>query len=135
MLAMQLQVGLCDAVRVGHIVVYGRSSPSVRAGTVFPRPADRGVNRHICNVDALWHQFSCHALCEPGLGMTCHCKGATRWESFVRRARVREDNRSVRAVGTHFVFAHKLSCPLTYQKRAERRVPKCLDHHAWVGFG
>ena len=67
MLAMQLQVGLRNAVRVGHIVVYGHSSPSVRAGTVFPRPADRGVNRHICNVDALRHQFPCHALCEPDL--------------------------------------------------------------------
>ena len=47
MLAMQLQIGLRDAVRVGHVVVDGRSSPSVRAGAVFLRPTDRGVDRHI----------------------------------------------------------------------------------------
>ena len=72
MLAMQLQIGFRDAVRVGHVVVDSRSRQSVRAGTVLLRPADRGVNRHICYVDTLRHQFPCHALCEPRLGMTCH---------------------------------------------------------------
>src|SRR5215472_18365619 len=93
MLAMQLQIGLRDAVRVGHIVVDGRSGPSVRASAVFLRPANRGINRHMCYVDALRHQFPCHTLCESGLGMTCHCEGAARWESFERRARVRKDDR------------------------------------------
>ena len=63
MLAMQLQIGLRDAGRVGHIVVNGRSSASVRAGTVFLRPTDRGINWHICDVDTLRHQFPCHDLC------------------------------------------------------------------------
>ena len=51
-----------------------------------------------------------------GLGMICHCKWAARWESCERRARVREDNRSLRAVGVHLIFAHKSSCLLTHQK-------------------
>src|ERR1700757_4952111 len=114
MLAMQMQIGLRDGVRVGHVVVDGRSSPSVRAGTIFLRPADRGVNRHICYMDPLWHQFPCHALRESGFGMTCHRKGAARRETLERRARVREDDRSFRAAGVHFIFAHESSRLLTY---------------------
>ena len=62
MLLMKLQIGLCDSVRVGHIVADGRSGPSVCAGAVFLCPADRSVNRDVRDVDALRHQFPCHAL-------------------------------------------------------------------------
>ena len=110
-------------------------SPPVGAGAVFLRPANCGVNRHLCYVDALRHQFPRHALRKSGLGMTCHCKGATGWEPFERRAGVREDDRSFRAVGVYFIFAHVLGCLLTYQKRAERRVLKCGKRQGWVGFG
>jgi hypothetical protein len=36
----------------------------VRAGAVFLRPADCGVDWHIGDVDALGHQFPRHALGE-----------------------------------------------------------------------
>jgi hypothetical protein len=52
MLIMQLQIGFCDVVRIGHVVVDRWSSPPVSAGAVFLRPANCGVNRHICYVDA-----------------------------------------------------------------------------------
>src|SRR6516162_4781084 len=70
MMAVQLKIGFRDAVRDGHVVVNSRSRPTVRAGTVFPSPTDRRIDRHIGNVDTLRHQFSRHTLCEPGLGMT-----------------------------------------------------------------
>ena len=93
---------------------------SVRARTVFLRPANRGVDRHICYVNTLRHQFSCHALCESRLGLTRHRKGTAQGEAFERCAGVGEDDRSLRAVGVGFIFAHESSCLLTYQKRAER---------------
>src|SRR5262249_22527601 len=102
------------------------SSQLVRARAVFLCPADRGVNRHVGYVDTLRHQFSCHALRESSFGLTCHCKGAAQWETFERCACVGEDDRSLRAVGIGLVFAHESSCLLTYQKRAERRVPECV---------
>ena len=75
-------------------------------------------------------------LCaESRLRMACHRKGTARRKPFERRARVREDGRPLRAVGIRSVFAHAASCLLTYQKRAERRVSNCLEHHAWLGFG
>src|SRR6266851_5305662 len=77
MLAMKLKIGFRDMVRVGHVVVDSCSRQPVRAGPVLLSPADRGVDRYIRYVDTLRHQFSCHALRESGLGMTCHCKGAT----------------------------------------------------------
>ena len=49
-LAMQLQIGFRDAVRVGHVVVDRRTCPTVRAGTVFLSPTDRRIDRHIGNV-------------------------------------------------------------------------------------
>src|SRR5215813_7263902 len=120
MLAMQLKIGIRDEIGVGHIVVYCRSRSLVRAGTIFLSPANRGVNRHNGYVDALRHKFSCHAFCESGLGMTRHCEGATRRKAFERRARVCEDDRSLRAVGVSVVFAHDPSRLLTYQERTER---------------
>ena len=56
-------------------------------------------------------------------------------KAFERRAGVREDDRSFRAVGVGFVFAHQPRGLLADQKRAERRVPKCVERHARVGFG
>ena len=135
MLAMQLQIGFRDAVRVGHVVVDSRSRQSVSARTVLLSPANRCINRHVRNVDALRHQFPCHALRKSGLGVTCHREGAARRVAFERRACVREDDRSSCAVGVRLVFAHEPSCLLTHQKRAERRVSKCLENHAGVGFG
>src|SRR5216684_1335377 len=117
MLAMQLQIGLRDAVRVGHVVVGGRSGPPVRAGAVFLRPADRGVDRHIGDVDALRHQFPRHALGESGLGMACHGKGAALGEALECSTCVREDDRSFRAAGVRLVFAHQASGLLTDQFR------------------
>ena len=99
MLAMQLQIGFRDAVRVGHVVVDTGSCQSVRASTVFLRPSNRGINRHICYVDTLRHQFPCHALSESSLGLTRHRKGAAQREALERRACVGEDDRSPRAVG------------------------------------
>ena len=78
MLSMQLQIGLCDAVRVSHVVVDGCSGQAVRAASVFLSPADRGIDRDVRDVDALRHQFPRHALREPGLGLTCHREGAAR---------------------------------------------------------
>jgi hypothetical protein len=52
MLAVQLQIGFRDAFRVRHVVVNGCSRSPVSARAVFLRPPDRGVNRHICSVDA-----------------------------------------------------------------------------------
>ena len=77
MLLMKLKIGFRDMDGVGHVVVDSCSRQPMRAGPVLLGPADRGVDRHIRNVDPLRHQFSCHALRESGLGMTCHCKGAT----------------------------------------------------------
>jgi hypothetical protein len=48
MLVVQLQVGFRDVVWVGHVVVNGCSRPPVGASAVFLRPANCGVNRHIC---------------------------------------------------------------------------------------
>ena len=62
MLAMQMQIGFCDAVRVDHVVVNSRTCSPVRARTVFLCPANRRVNRYIRYVDTSRHQFSCHAL-------------------------------------------------------------------------
>src|SRR5215211_7073205 len=112
MLAVQLQIGFGDMVGVSHVVVDGFPRQPVRAGSVLLSPADRGVYRHIRYVDALRHQFSRHTLRESGLGMTCHCKGAARWEAFERRAGVREDDRSFCAVGVEFVSEHESSCLL-----------------------
>src|SRR4051812_6376278 len=70
MLTMQLQIGFRDMVGIGHIVVDSRSCQPMRASTVLLSPADCGVDRHICYVDTLRHQFSRHALRESGLGMT-----------------------------------------------------------------
>src|SRR5712671_7583853 len=135
MLVVQLQIGFRDVVRVGHVVVDGCSRPPVGAGAVFLRPANCGVNRHICYVDALRHQFPRHALRKSGLGMACHCKGTARWVAFERGACVREDYRSFSAVRVRFVLAHEPGRLLTHQERAERRVSKCVECHTWVGFG
>src|SRR2546425_843269 len=77
MLTVQMQIGLRDMDGVGHVVVDGRSCQPMRAGAVLLGPADRGVNRHIRDVDTLRHQLSCHALRESGLGVTRHCKCTT----------------------------------------------------------
>src|ERR1700733_8135017 len=77
MLAVQLEIGFGDVIRVGHVVVNGRSRPPMGANAVFLRPANCGVNRHICYVDTLRHQFPRHALCKSGLGMASHCKCTT----------------------------------------------------------
>ena len=75
-------------------------------------------------------------LCaSPGLRLTCHRKSAAQRKAFERCARVREDDRALRAVGVGFVVAHESRCLLTHQKRAECRVSKCLERHARVGFG
>ena len=50
MLAVQLQIGFRDAVRVGHVVVDRRTRPTMRAGSVFLSPTDRRIDRHIGNV-------------------------------------------------------------------------------------
>src|SRR5277367_2658810 len=110
MLAMQLQISLRDAVRVGHVVVDTCSRQSMRAATVFLRPANRGVDRHIGYVDTLRHQFPRHALCQSSLRLTRHRKGAAQREAFERCACVGEDDRSFRAVGVDLVFAHQPSC-------------------------
>jgi hypothetical protein len=70
MLAVQLQIGFGDVVGVGHVVVDSRSCQPVCARAVFLGPADRGVDRHVRDVDALRHQLARHALGQPGLGMT-----------------------------------------------------------------
>ena len=134
MLAVQLQVGFGDVVGVGHVVVDSCSRQPVCAGAVLLSPADRSVDRHIRDMDALRHQFSRHALRESGLGMTCHCKGAARREAFQRCAGVREDDRSLRAIGVGFVSEHASRCLLTDQKRAERRVANRFERHGGVGF-
>ncbi len=135
MLAVQLQIGFGNAIRVGHVVIDGGARPTVGAGAVFLRPANCGVNRHICYVDALRHQFPRHALRESGLGMACHCKGTTLWEALECCAGVREDDGSLGAVCVRFVLAHEPGCLLTDQERAERRVSQRVEHHARVGFG
>jgi len=40
---VQLQIDFRDVVRVGHVVIDGRSRQAVRAATVFLRPANRGA--------------------------------------------------------------------------------------------
>src|SRR6266478_1388580 len=65
--------------------------------------------------------------------MTCHCKGAARWEALERRAGVREDDRSFRAVGVEFVSEQESSCLLTHQKRAELCDSKRFERHDGVG--
>ncbi len=90
---------------------------------------------HVCDVDALRHQFPRHALREPGLGLACHCESAAGRKALKRCACVREDDRSSRAVGVWCILAHMPGRLLTHQKRAERRVAKCFEHHAGVGFG
>ena len=134
MLVMQLQIGFRDVVRVGHVVVDGCSCQPVGAGAVFLRPTNCGVNRHLCHVDTLRHQFPRHALRESGLGMACHCKGTARWVAFERCACVREDDRSFGAVRVRFVFVHEPGRLLTHQERAERRVSERVERHTWVGF-
>ena len=47
MLAVELQIGLRDAVRVGRCCRRRRSGLTVPAGAVFLRPADRSVDRNI----------------------------------------------------------------------------------------
>src|SRR5439155_3739196 len=69
------------------------------------------------------------------LGLTRHRKGATQREAFEGCAGVGEDDRSLRAVGVGFVFAHESSCLPAYQERAERGVPKGCERDARIGFG
>src|SRR5262245_49618613 len=64
MLPMQLKIRLRDVVRVGHVVVDGRSCEAVRSSAVLLGPADCRVDRYVCNVDSLRHQFPRHALGE-----------------------------------------------------------------------
>ena len=112
MLAVQLQIGFRDEVRVGHVVVNSRTRPTVRTGTVFLSPTDCRIDRHIGDVDTLRHQFSRHALCEPGLGMTCHGKGAARRVALNRCAGVGEDDCPFCTVGIGSVFAHRVGRPV-----------------------
>jgi hypothetical protein len=74
MLSMELQIGFRDPVGVGHVVVDRRSRQPMCTRTVFLGPANGGVDRDIGNVNTLWHQFSCHALREAGLGMEAIAK-------------------------------------------------------------
>ena len=134
MLAMQLQIRFRNAVRVSHVVVDSRSRQSVCAGTIFLSPTNRRVDRHVCYVDTLRHHLPCHALCEPGLGVTCHCKGSAGRKAFERCAGVREDDRSFRAVSVELVSEYESSRLLTHQKCAERRVSEGFERHDRVGF-
>ena len=66
--------------------------------------------------------------------MAGHCEGPARREALQRRACVREDDRSSRAVGVRLVLAHDSSRLLTDEECAERRVPNRFEHHVRVGF-
>src|SRR5262245_2484038 len=61
MLAMELQVGLRDVIRVGQVVVDAGPGPPMRARAVLLRPADRRVDRDVRDVDAFRHELPGHA--------------------------------------------------------------------------
>ena len=61
MLAMKLRIGLRYAVRIGHVVINGRTRQSVRAAAVCLCPSNRGVDGHIRDVDSV--RASTHAPC------------------------------------------------------------------------
>jgi hypothetical protein len=53
-------------------VVDGVSGETMGARNVLLLPSDRGVDRHVHQVDALRHQLTSHALRETGFRMTGH---------------------------------------------------------------
>jgi hypothetical protein len=134
MLAVQLQIDFCDVIWIGHVIVDCRAAHSVCAAAVVLPPTNSGVDRHICDVDAVRHQLPRYALRESGLSVTCHGKCTARWESLERSACIGKDDRTFRSVGVHRVFAHETGSLLGDQKRAEGRISYRLERHGWVGF-
>ena len=116
------------------MVVPARRRAPRPSSCVQPIPV---LNWHVRHMNTLWIIFLRHAFCEAGFGMACHCKGTALRKALERCACIREDDRSPRAICVRFVLAPELGlpCRATHKSCALRRVPKCVQHHAWVGFG
>ena len=132
---MELQIGLGNGIRVGHIVVHRRPGQAMPAGSVFLSPTDRRVNRHVGNMNALGHEFSGHTLCQTRFALTGHRKRATPRVALIGRAGIGEDNGAPVATGTGRVGQHAFCRLLAYEEGAICGVQQGVAYQTWVSLG
>ena len=99
MLSMEMEVGLRNMERVGHVVIEGGSGETMLARSVLLGPPDGRVDRNMGDMDTLGHEFARHALRESGLGVGGHRERSTERISLEGGARVGKDDRAKMSVG------------------------------------
>src|SRR5262244_76482 len=71
-LPMEVQVGLRNVCWIRHVIVHRGASQTMPPGAILLGPPNRRINRHVCHMDALWHEFSRHTLRQARLPVTGH---------------------------------------------------------------
>ena len=62
MLPMQLQVNLCDPIRVGHVVIFRGACQAVCPAAIVLSPTDGCIDRDMGDMDPFGAELSRHTL-------------------------------------------------------------------------
>merc|ERR1712224_697765 len=96
------------------------------SGLVWLNPANRSIDRNVCDMDSLWPKLGSHTLCQTEFAMGSHGEGTALRETLECCTRVRKDDRAL--VGIIACRLHGLCRLLTYKERTVCRTSQYTEH-------